>query len=148
MRHKILNEGQERTHALIFDTGDEPLALLQQFCEEQDITAARFTAIGAFRDATLGYFNWETKEYDKIPVREQVEVLSLIGDVALQDHKPKVHTHAVLGRHDGGTLGGHLLQAHVRPTLEVLLIESPAYLKRRMDAESGLALIHIDRQST
>lgn len=143
MRHKILNDGEERTHALIFGTGDEAMSLLQRFCEEQGITAARFTAIGAFSQALLGYFNWETKEYDRIPVPEQVEALSLIGDVALQDGKPKIHAHAVLGRHDGSTRGGHLLEAHVRPTLEVLLIESPAYLRRRMDAESGLALIHI-----
>lgn len=143
MRHKILNDDEERTHALIFDSGDEAMTLLQRFCEEQRITAARFTAIGAFSQAMLGYFNWETRQYDKIPVREQVEALSLIGDVALQDDKPKIHAHAVLGRHDGSTRGGHLLEAHVRPTLEVLLIESPAYLRRRMDAESGLALIHI-----
>ncbi len=92
---------------------------------------------------TLGYFDWETKEYQKIPVREQVEVLSLIGDVALKDGEPKVHAHVVVGRSDGSTRGGHLLEAHVRPTLEVILTESPAHLRKQIDEESGLALIRI-----
>jgi uncharacterized protein len=144
MRHKILNDTGERTEALIFDTGDEVMSLLQRFCEEHEVTAARFTAIGAFRSAVLGYFNWERKEYDRIPVDEQVEVLSLIGDVALSDGKPKIHAHAVLGRHDGSTRGGHLLEAQVRPTLEVIVIESPAWLKRTMDPESRIPLIDID----
>lgn len=144
MRHKILNDAGERTYVLIFDIGDEPMSVLQRFCEEHEVTAARFTAIGAFRSAVLGYFNWERKQYDRIPVDEQVEVLSLIGDVALSDGKPKIHAHAVLGRHDGSTRGGHLLEAQVRPTLEVLLIESPAWLKRTMNAEARIPLIDID----
>ena len=147
MRHKVLTDAAERTHALIFDAGDEALGLLLDFCRQQDITAARFTAIGAFESATLGYFDWQRKEYDRIPVDEQVEVLSLIGDVSRHEGKPKVHAHVVVGRRDGSTRGGHLLEAHVRPTLEVLLFESPAYLKRTMDPESGIPLIDIERQS-
>ena len=92
---------------------------------------------------TLGYFDWESKEYQKIPVREQVEVLSLIGDVALKDGEPKVHAHVVVGRSDGSTRGGHLLDAHVRPTLEVILVQSPAHLRKHHDEESGLALIDL-----
>jgi predicted DNA-binding protein with PD1-like motif len=38
-------------------------------------------------------------------------------------------------------MGGHLLEAHVRPTLEVVLTESPRHLHKRKDPESGLALI-------
>jgi predicted DNA-binding protein with PD1-like motif len=92
----------------------------------------------------LAYFDWEKKDYLKNPVREQVEVVSLIGDVALApDGTPKVHTHAVLGRRDGTALGGHLLEAHVRPTLEVTLTETPRHLHRRHDPQSGLALIRV-----
>jgi predicted DNA-binding protein with PD1-like motif len=76
-------------------------------------------------------------------VREQVEVLSLIGDVALQDGEPKVHAHVVVGRADGSTRGGHLVEAHVRPTLELTLTESPAHLHKQFDPESDLALIRV-----
>ena len=94
---------------------------------------------------TLGYFDWEKKDYQpRSRVREQVEVLSLVGDVALDEGgKPKVHAHVVVGRSDGTTRGGHLLEGHVRPTLEVMLVESPAHLRRRHDPESGLALIRL-----
>jgi hypothetical protein len=92
---------------------------------------------------TLGYFDWPKKEYQKIPVREQVEVLSLIGDVAQKAGKPTVHAHVVVGRSDGSTRGGHLIEAHVRPTLEVILVETPAHLRKEHDPESGLALIRL-----
>jgi predicted DNA-binding protein with PD1-like motif len=117
---------------------------LTGFAREKRLAGSHFTAIGAFGEATLAYFDWETKEYKKIPVREQVEVVSLIGDVALaEDGSPQLHAHAVLGRSDGTALGGHLLEARVRPTLEVTLVETPRHLHRKHDPESGLALIRV-----
>lgn len=144
MKFKVLNKGPERTIALVFDKGDEVVPLLEEFAKTHGLSASRFSAIGAFRGAVLGYFDWERKDYDRIPVSEQVEVLSLNGDIALAGDQPTVHAHAVLGRRDGSTVGGHLLQATVQPTLEVLLIESPGYLRKTCDRESGLALIDID----
>ena len=78
-----------------------------------------------------------------MPSREQVEVLSLIGDVALKDDAPQVHAHVVVGRSDGTTLGGHLVEARVRPTLEVILVETPEHLRKEVDPETGLALIRL-----
>ncbi|QEH38012.1 hypothetical protein OJF2_66080 [Aquisphaera giovannonii] len=144
MKSKLIHEAQgERTFVLIFNTGDQVMPNLLSFAKERRLSAARFTAIGAFRDVTLGYFDWEKKDYVKIPVDEQVEVLSLIGDVALKDGEPAVHAHVVVGRRDGSTRGGHLLDAHVRPTLEVTLVESPAHLRKEHDPESGLAIIRL-----
>ena len=141
MKSKLLKEGAERTFALVFVHGDEVMATLQRFAEENGLAASRFSAIGALESAVLGYFDWDRKDYLRIPVQEQVEVLSINGDIALDGRKPKVHAHAVLGRRDGSTVGGHLLEARVRPTLEVLLIESPGYLRKVCDPETGLALI-------
>lgn len=133
-----------RTIALVFATGDEVMETLGSWCREQGIGAARFTAIGALSDVTLGWFDWETKDYREIPLDEQVEVVSLVGDVALQDDQPAVHAHVVVGRSDGAAHGGHLLRAHVRPTLELILDEAPTHLRKRHDPESGLALIAPD----
>ena len=141
MRHQLINEAPERTFALVFERGDDVMSNLQRFAAEQGLTASRFTAIGAFERATLGYFDWERKDYEHIPVEEQVEVLTLTGDVALEGTKPKVHAHVVLGRRDGSTVGGHLLEARVRPTLEVLLVDAPSHLCRVHDPVSGLSLI-------
>ena len=129
------------TYVLVFETGEDPVTGLTRFAGEQDLSACGFTAIGAFSEAELGYFDWEKKDYERIPVREQVEVLSLIGDIAVEKDSKKVHAHAVLGRRDGSTRGGHLLSARVRPTLEVILDVSPGRLRRVHDRESGLALI-------
>lgn len=138
----IHGEGSEQTFALVFDDGEEVISGLRSFAEETSLDAASFSAIGAFGTATLGYFDMENKEYEKIPVHEQVEVLSLLGNIALkEDGHRKVHAHAVFGRRDGSTMGGHLLEARVRPTLEVVLVVSPGHLRRRWDEEVGLVLI-------
>ncbi|HEY4360034.1 MAG TPA: PPC domain-containing DNA-binding protein [Bryobacteraceae bacterium] len=131
---------------LIFDTGDEVVSTLTAFARQNHIAAAHFTAIGAFSDAGLGYFDLQKKDYLKNQVNEQVEVVSLIGDIALDKGEPKVHAHVVVGRKDGSTMGGHLLEAHVRPTLELILLDSGEQLKRKFDPESGLALIDLGQQ--
>jgi len=141
MKSTLLDATGPRTWALIFDKGDEPVAGLTAFAKAQKLGAAHFTAIGAFSDVTLGYFDRAKRDYKKIPLHEQVEVLSLIGDVALDKGEPKVHTHVVVGRADGEARGGHLLEAHVWPTLEVVLVASPRHLRKRHDPETGLALI-------
>ncbi|MGB3305356.1 MAG: PPC domain-containing DNA-binding protein [Thermomicrobiales bacterium] len=144
MKVKRLEESGTTTYALVFETGDEVMAGLKEFAQEQHLDASHFTAIGAFSDATLGFFDIDMKHYRKNPVREQVEVLSLVGDISLDPQgQPQVHAHVVLGCPDSTTRGGHLLRAHVRPTLEVMLVETPAALRREYDADAGLALIRL-----
>lgn len=143
MKAKLINDGPERTFALVLDPGDEVMSVLQRFAEEHSLTASRVTAIGAFERAVVGFFEVERQDYHRIRVDTQVEVLSLAGDVALDEGKPKLHLHTVLGRRDGSTVGGHLLEATVRPTLEVVLVESPGYLRRVCDPRFGLALIDL-----
>lgn len=144
MRSKLLHDADgQKTYVLVFEKGDEVAAGLLDFAKARNLSAASFQAIGALSDVTLGYFQRDKMEYKKIPFREQVEVLSLIGGIATKDGTPKVHAHAVLGRSDASTIGGHLVEAHVWPTLEVVLTESPAHLRKQIDEETGLALIKI-----
>jgi predicted DNA-binding protein with PD1-like motif len=143
MKAKLLHENGERTYALVLDKGDEVITELEAFAREHAMTAARFTAIGAFSDVKLGYFDRDQKDYLEIPVSEQVEVLSLLGDVTEKDGEPKVHAHVVIGARDGAARGGHLLQGHVWPTLELILEESPEHLRRTLDEETGLPLIAV-----
>ncbi len=144
MKSKQLQSGELRTFALVLDTDDEVIETLTGFAREQKLSASSFTGLGAFRDAVLGYFDWEKKDYDRIPIDEQVEVVSFVGDVTLGPKgEPKLHPHIVLARSDGSAVGGHLLEAHVRPTLEIVLTEAPAHLRRETDPETGLALIRL-----
>ena len=144
MQAKLIHTDGERTYAVVFEPGEDPMAGLKRLAVEHDLSAASFTAIGAFKTALLGYFDWDKKDYERIAIGEQVEVLALVGDIAIQEGGEKiVHAHVVLGFRDGNTRGGHLLEAAVRPTLEVILTESPGHLKRVHDPETGLALIRI-----
>lgn len=143
MKTKLLQEQGQKTYVLVFDTGDEVIAGLLDFARTHDLGGSHFTAIGAFSSLVVGYFDWGKKDYQKIPLDEQVEVLSLVGDIALDEGGPKVHAHVVVGKSDGTAHGGHLLKAHVRPTLEVILVESPQHLRRQPDKASGLALIRL-----
>jgi predicted DNA-binding protein with PD1-like motif len=141
MQHKKIGADGQQMYALIFDSGDEVVSQLSAFAARLRVTAAHFQGIGALSDVVLGYFDWQKKHYRPIPLHEQVEVLSLQGDVALEGDKPRVHAHLVVGRSDGTAWGGHLISAHVRPTLEVIFAQSPRYLRRRMDQLTGLPLL-------
>ena len=145
MKSKLIHETSgQRTFVIVLSTGDEVMSCLNNFAAEASLTAASLNAIGAFRSAELSYFDWEAKKYLPIPVDEQVEVASLTGDIASGEHgKPAIHIHAVLGTRDGRALAGHLSKAIVRPALEIILTESPAHLRKRHDAESGLSLIDL-----
>jgi predicted DNA-binding protein with PD1-like motif len=143
MRYKLVDE-KPKTFVLVFETKDELAAGLKQFASEQKLAAATFKAIGALSSVRLGWLNWETKQYEpSVSVNEQVELLSLIGDVVPKGGEPQVHAHAVVGKRDGTAHGGHLLEAYIRPTCEVVLTESPAHLRKEFDASAGIALIKL-----
>jgi uncharacterized protein len=133
----------QRTFVLVFASGDDVTGELLAWVRSRGISAASFTAIGAFRRVTLGYFELDRRDYHRITIDEQVEVLSLIGNVALAGNQPKLHAHVVVGKRDGTAHGGHLMEARVRPTLELVLVESAPHLRRRHDETTGLPLLDV-----
>ena len=143
MDFKLIGSGAEKTYVLVFAEGDEVSSGLLSFAKGKKLGACQITAIGGFREVILGYFEPDKKAYKKIPVKQQVEVLSLAGDVTLENDQPKIHAHVVVGTAEGAALGGHLIEAIVRPTLEVILKESPRHLHRVFDESVGLALIRM-----
>ncbi len=146
--HYTLVSESPKTYVVIFQTGDELAAGLKQVAVELGLTDSSFKAVGALSSVKLAWFNWETKAYDpSVLLDEQTELLSLIGDVATKDGVPQVHAHVVVGKRDGTAHGGHLLEAHVRPTCEVFLTENPKHLRKQIDPESGLALIRVQEEA-
>jgi uncharacterized protein len=142
MHARLLYENDGlRTFVLVFDAGDRVIGPLESFAAREGIGAGHFTGIGAFERVELGYFELARKAYRRIRVDEQVELLSLTGDIALQGSDAKVHAHAVVGKSDAAALGGHLMDGVVRPTLELMLTELPERLRRRTDPATGLALL-------
>jgi len=143
MRHKLLEDiGGRRKFVLALDAGEDAIATITAFAQAQNLSATSLTGIGAFASASLGYFNPATKEFRQNDITDQTEVLSMIGNIAVtEDGNHKMHVHVVLGCIDATTRGGHLIEGSVRPTLEIVLEESPAHLTRGIDAKSGLVLL-------
>jgi predicted DNA-binding protein with PD1-like motif len=137
----VKSSAGEQIYVVIFHAGDEALSGLTDFAARYHITDAHFTGIGAMRSATLGWLDLEHKNYHSIHVDEQCEVLSMIGDIATFNGKPVVHTHVVLGHRDGTTVGGHVWELHVNPTLEVFVTADTTPLKKRPDDASGMKFI-------
>jgi len=133
-----------KTYALILSQGDEVLSALQTFANEQHVVSAHFSAIGAVRDPEVGWFDPARKQYKGMSLHEQMEVLTLSGDIALGvDGKPVVHTHVALGRSDGQSWGGHLLAATASPTLELYVTTYPEAIHKRFDPATDLQLIDL-----
>jgi uncharacterized protein len=145
--------GATATYALVLDRGEEAVSALSDWAASRQVSAAQVTAVGAFERAAVGWFDRAAKDYRRIAVEQQCEVLSLIGDIALGESRgdalpgqPQPHLHAVLGLHDGTTRGGHLLEGVVWPTLEVIVREAPAELRKTYRPDVGLALIDLDTE--
>jgi len=144
MKSKTINDGAERVFVLILDQDEEAFKAITEFADREKITGASVSAIGAFSQAKVGWFDFAAKEYKPIEVNEQCEVLSLLGDIAQgDDGKASLHLHAVLGLQDGMVRGGHLLSGSVRPTLEVTITETVVHLRRKKRPDLGIALISI-----
>jgi predicted DNA-binding protein with PD1-like motif len=144
MKSKLLyNEMVLKTFAIIFDKGDEVRDSVLEFANTNRLVDSQLTAIGAFSEVTLGYFDRQQKTYRKLPLKEQVEVLSLTGNIVQKDGRPSLHAHVVVGKADGTAHGGHLLSARVWPTLEMIVSDVPVHLRRAFDEETGLALIKL-----
>jgi predicted DNA-binding protein with PD1-like motif len=145
MKSKVVEDADVVTYVVVCDPGDEAVATLQQFARAEQLEASQVTAVGGFERAIVGWFDRAAKQFRHIPVDEPSEVLSLIGDVAEGQDGPSLNLHVVLGLSDGTTRGGHLIEGQVFPTLEVIVTETPAELRRVMRPDIGVALIDLDR---
>jgi uncharacterized protein len=145
MQSKVVEDADVVTYVVVCDPGDEAVGALNEFVRSQRLEAAQISAVGAFERATVGWFDPAAKRYRPIPVDEQCELLSLMGDVAIGEDGPILHMHAALGLSDGTTRGGHLLEGRVNPTLEAIMTETPAQLRKVMHPDIGLALIDLDQ---
>ncbi len=142
MQVQLLNPGEPtKQYAVIFYQGDEAFSGLLEFAQQYHVRSAHFTAIGALNGATVGWFDPRRKMYKKIPIDGQHEVIGMSGDIALYQGKPVVHTHMVVGSPDGTTQGGHVLEAYVSPTLEVMVTVDPVTMQKRFDPATDLTLI-------
>jgi uncharacterized protein len=142
MKVRLLSENAGvKRYAIILAKGDEVMSGLTDFARQNKVTSASFTAIGAFSHATVAWFDDGRKEFRLIPIKQQVELVSMIGDIALVNDQPAVHTHVALALSDGTVRGGHVINAFVFPTLELFMTVYPTALHKQLDDATGLKLI-------
>jgi uncharacterized protein len=139
----VNDPGGGEIHVLAFGKGEEIVSGLLAFVKEHKLVGGHFSAIGAVSDAVLAFFHPTKKQYIRIPIPEQAEVASLTGNFALEGGRPFLHAHAVLGLGNGSARGGHLVEAHVWPTLEVVVVGWPKEVRRKFNAETGLYLLDV-----
>jgi predicted DNA-binding protein with PD1-like motif len=133
----------ERTYAVVFAKGDEIMSGLTEFAVREKLVAGHFTAIGALESARFGWFDRAQKAYRDIPIDQQVEMISLIGDLGVVNGAPQIHAHGAVGFRDGQLRGGHILEAIVWPTLELFFTAYRTPLIKAHDAETNLSLFDL-----
>lgn len=142
MKVRLLSENRGVKHyAIVLAKGDEVMSGLTDFARQNKVTSASFTAIGAFSRATVAWFDDTRKEFKLVPINQQVELVSMIGDIALSGDQPVVHTHVAVASSDGTVRGGHVIEAYVFPTLELFITVYPTALHKQLDEATGLKLI-------
>ncbi len=115
-----------RTFEVVMRKGDEVAAGLTEFAEQNHVTLAHVTAVGALNAAVLGWFDPDKRAYKKIVINQEVEVVSFIGNIAMENGKPFLHAHAVVAFPDGSTKGGHFIEGHVSLEMQIFVVDSEA----------------------
>jgi predicted DNA-binding protein with PD1-like motif len=142
VRHHLMDETDgRRTFVVALELGEEVMSSITGFARELSLASSSVTGIGGFQRVRLGFFDYELSDFRENVIDEQVELLSLVGNIADEEGTPHLHAHVVLGRYDATTRGGHLVEAIVRPTMELVIVEYPEHLQRRHDKKTGLVLL-------
>lgn len=140
--HELSQHDGRRTFVIAFGPGDDALAGLHELALRRGWKSAHFSAIGSFSRASLGWYDFERKEFRKLPRHGTLEVVAFSGNVALDQHgAPIVHVHCAVADAHGAVTGGHLLEASVAATLEVILTEEPVPVRKVLDESLGSKVI-------
>jgi predicted DNA-binding protein with PD1-like motif len=139
MRFQRLGE----RYILRFESGEVAIETLTRFLDAEQIEFANVSAAGAVAWARLAYWNAISRRYEEREFEEQLEIVSFEGNSSLKDDRPFLHVHGVFARSDFTTIGGHVKELRVHPTLELWLRTEPVPVRRVHDAGSGLDLLDL-----
>ena len=130
-------------YLMVLRQGDDVFARLEALMRDEKIPAATIAGFGFLRTATLGYFDFETKEY-RPKTFNDLELTNLTGTLAWKEGKPAIHAHGVAGDESFRTFGGHVLSLEVgRGSLEISVVVIPTRLERAVDAEIGANVLQL-----
>lgn len=120
--------------------GKDLIQFVKRLAEERDIEAGTFTAVGALKRATIGFYNQDSHEYQEMEINAPREMVSCIGNISLKDGEPFVHAHVVLADDSGRAMGGHLVEGTVfAGEIQLKILEGPK-VERKHDEKTDLSL--------
>ncbi|MBI2415575.1 MAG: DUF296 domain-containing protein [Candidatus Kerfeldbacteria bacterium] len=130
------------TYLLRLLPGEELIESLTQFCKDHAITGGSITGLGGTTNATLHYFNSQTKQYqERYCTGQFFEVVNITGNISVE----KLHIHVTIGDHTFQAWAGHCGQLVADPTLEIFMTPFPE-THRRFDDASGLQLLDLPQK--
>jgi len=139
----ISGQGEPRAWAIIFRDGDEIMSGLLDWAQREKVSGGYLSGIGAFSSALFGWFDKSQKAFRNIPVKDQIEVVGLTGDIGLVGDKPALHIHGSVAHSDGTIRGGHLIMGVASPTVELFVTESGFPLHKREDPATTLQIFDL-----
>ncbi len=124
--------------------GDEVIASLRKFAEDNNISAAHINGIGTTSAIELGFFDKEVKEYQTVQFEEDMEMLSVTGSISRFGQDFVVHLHGVFSDDEFTTYGGHVISATILATGEFFIFTSNAVIERKPEPEFKLNLFNLE----
>lgn len=120
---------------------------LKKFCQKESIKNGAIWAIGSVDDPILAHYQVDTKKYSEKKFKGVFEVAPLTGNVGLYEEQPLIHNHILVSDESMQAFAGHLVEAKVSATLEVILIKFDSKLTKSNDQETGLKLYDLEEIS-
>ena len=131
----------EYGYFLKFDKDEKLHKTLEKFMIDQKIKGAFYHGLGALKNCELGFYHLNKKEYHRETFAAEAELLNLTGSLTWFNDQPVVHSHATLGDEDFKAFGGHLFEADVAVTVELMVTVYNYKIERKADPNIGLNLI-------
>jgi uncharacterized protein len=134
----------DHKYLIRIDKGEEIVATLKKFCQDNKIMLGSISGIGATNQAVIGLFDPQTKKYSSRELTGNYEISGLSGNVTTMNGEIYLHLHITLGDATQNSFGGHLTSAIVSATCECIIDSIPGAAERKFDGEIGLNLLELN----
>lgn len=130
-----------KVHVARLAAGGDLAIEVVAFLKKHGISFGSVSIIGALKNATMGAYSFEKREYRSFHISEEMEILQCGGNVSILDGEAFAHLHMTLSREDGSVLGGHLFEGSEIHVAEITVLEFDGEPPvRQEDPHSGLKL--------
>jgi len=119
-------------------TGDLVNESLREIAVKENISNAWINGIGAIDSVEIGYMDVVNKKYQKRNFNDNYELISLIGNITIKDGVPFVHTHITFSDTEYKVFGGHLFDANITATGEIILTVTDSKIDRQFNENVGI----------